>query len=57
MLKLRKLKPVILAKYHNQFLDVIPPEWMQMRNIVLSAVPEDKVFQDPNICYPDFDIR
>ena len=57
MVKLRDKKPVILASYHNQFMDVIPPEWLQLRNIVLSAVPEWEVYQNPDFQEENFSIR
>jgi CCR4-NOT transcription complex subunit 1 len=39
--------PEFLCDYHYGFCDVIPPNCIQMRNLILSAVPRSMRLPDP----------
>ena len=39
--------PEFLCDYHYGFCDVIPPNCIQMRNIILSAFPHNMRLPDP----------
>ena len=39
--------PEFLCDYHYQFCDVIPPNCIQMRNLILSAFPRNMRLPDP----------
>ena len=39
--------PEFLCEYHFSFCDVIPPNCIQMRNLILSAFPRNMRLPDP----------
>ena len=39
--------PEFLCDYHFSFCDVIPPNCIQMRNLILSAFPRNMRLPDP----------
>ena len=39
--------PEFLCDYHYGFCDVIPPNCIQMRNLILSAFPRNMRLPDP----------
>ena len=41
--------PEFLCDYHYTFCDVIPPNCIQMRNLILSAFPRNMRLPDPFI--------